>query len=95
MEQEVYFLKEMKYNDLINEKHKKVGRALNYFGYFLIFVSAFIGCVSVDAFASLFGVSVGITSSAVGLKLCALTAGIKKYKLIIKNKRKIHNKIVF
>ena len=45
-------------------------------------------------FASLFGVPVGITSSAIGLKICAITAGIKKYKSIIKNKKKKHDKVV-
>ena len=34
----------------------------------------------------------GITSSAIGLKICAIAAGIKKYKSII-NKKK-HNIIV-
>ena len=37
---------------------------------------------------------VGIVSSAVGLKTCAITAGIKKYRSIIKQKRKKHNNIV-
>ena len=41
------------------------------------------------------GISVGITSSAIGSKICAIAAGIKKYKLIIKKKKKKHNKIVF
>ena len=35
-----------------------------------------------------------IASSAVGLKICAITAGIIKYKSIIKKKRKKHYKIV-
>ena len=39
-------------------------------------------------------VPVSITSSAVGIKVCAITAGIKKYKSIIKKKKKKHNKIV-
>ena len=43
---------------------------------------------------SLVGVPVGIASSAVGLKICAITAGIKKYKSIIKKNRKKHDKIV-
>ena len=34
-----------------------------------------------------------ISSTGIGLKLCAITAGIKKYKLIIKKKKK-QNKIV-
>ena len=66
-------------------------RALNYFKIFLIFASAVNGCDSVSAFDSLTGVTVGIASFAVGLKNCALTAGIVKYKPIIKKKRK--NKI--
>ena len=42
----------------------------------------------ISAFASLVGIPLGITSSAIGLKLCAITAGIKKYKSIIKKKKK-------
>ena len=38
--------------------------------------------------------SVAITSSATELKNCAITAGIKKYKSIIKKKKKTHDKIV-
>ena len=33
-------------------------------------------------------------SSAVGLKICAIIAGIKKYKSIIKKKKKKYHKIV-
>ena len=40
------------------------------------------------------GIPRGITSSAIGLKICARTAGIKKYKLIIKKREKKHHKIV-
>ena len=36
---------------------------------------------------------IGITSSAIGLKICAITAEIKKYNSIIK-KRKKNDKIV-
>ena len=39
------------------------------------------------------GVPVGITSSEIGLKFYAITAGIKKYKSIIKKKKKKHDKI--
>ena len=48
---------------------------------------------SISAFALLFGIPIEITSSAVGLKICAITAGIKKYKSIIKKKKKKHDKI--
>ena len=47
----------------------------------------FTSCVSISAFASLVGVLVVVTSSTVGIKICAITAGIKKYKSIIKKKR--------
>ena len=61
----------------------------------LILASTVIGCVSISAFASLVSIPVGIMSSAVGIKVCAITAGIKKYKSVIKKKRrKKHDKIV-
>ena len=41
------------------------------------------------------GIPIGITSSTIGLKICPITAGIKKYKLIIKKKKKNHDKILF
>ena len=53
-----------------------------------------IGCVSISAFASLVSVPVSIKSSAVGIKICAITAGIKKCKSIIKKNKKNHEKIV-
>ena len=69
-------------------------RALNYFEHFLVSVSVVSGCVSISAFASLFGVPVGITISAIRIKICAITAGIKRYKSIINKKRTKHDKIV-
>ena len=45
------------------------------------------GCVSISTFASLVYVSVGIPNSAVGIKICAITTGIKKFKSIIKNEK--------
>ena len=77
----------------MREKHKEERRALNYL-HFLVFVCGVIGCVSISAFASLDGIPLGIASSAVGLKICVITAEIKKYKSIIKKKKKKHNKIV-
>ena len=59
-----------------------------------ILASTVAGCVSVSAFASLVHVSVGIMSSPIEIKICGITAGIKKYKSIIKNKTKKHGKIV-
>ena len=61
---------------------------MNYFEHFLFFISAASGCVSISVFTLLTGVFVGIISSAAGLKMCAITVGIKKYESVIKNKRK-------
>ena len=72
----------------MSQKHKQVFRILNYFEHILIFFS---GCVSISAFVSLLGVCTGIASYSIWLKICAITSGIKKYKSIIKKKRKKHN----
>ena len=78
---------------MISKRHKKVCSTLNYIEYVLIFGSTITGCVSISVFASLVGIPTGITSSAIGLKICAITAGIKKYKSIIKKKKKKHDKM--
>ena len=44
-------------------------------------------CISISAFASLIGIPIKITSSAIGLKICAITARIKKYKSVITIKK--------
>ena len=49
---------------------------------------------SISAFASQVGILVGITSSAVGIKYCVITAGVKKYKSIIKKEKEKHHKMV-
>ena len=40
------------------------------------------------------GIPIGITSSAIALKTCAIVAGTKKYKSIINKKKKKHHKIL-
>ena len=84
-----YLIEEINRNELMNKKHKKVCTTLNYIELFLILGSTITGCVSISSFASLVGIPIGITSSAIGLKICTITAGIKKYKSKInKNKNK-------
>ena len=61
---------------------------------FSIFISAVSSCLSILAFASLVGVLAGIGSSEVGLEIDTLTARIKRYKSIIKKKRKKYDEIV-
>ena len=87
-----YLLDEIKHNDLMSQKYKKTCNYLNYVEHLHILASTTTGCVSISAFASLGCVPVGITSSAVGIKICAITAGNKKYKSIIKKKKKKHDK---
>ena len=82
-----YLLKEIKHNDLMSEKYKKTCKYLNYVEHLLILASTVTGYVSISEFASLVCVPVGITSSAVGLKICTITVGIQKYKSNIKKKR--------
>ena len=77
-----YLLNEIKYNDLMSEKNKKICKYLNYVEHLLILVSTVTCCVSISAFASLDCLSVGIMSSAIGIKICEITSGIKKYMSI-------------
>ena len=72
----------------MSEKYKKTFKYLNYVEHLLILVPTVTGCVSISAFASLVCVPVGITSFVAGIKVCAITAGIKKYKSIVKKKER-------
>ena len=73
---------------------KNFVKILIYIEHFLIFASAITRCVLITAFASLVGFYIGMTSSAIGLKIWAITAAIQKYKSIIKKKKKKHHEIV-
>ena len=87
MKQEI-LLDEIKHNDLMSEKYKKTCKYINYVEYLLILVSTIIGSVSISTFALLFCVPLGITSSAIGIKFSAITAGVKNYNLIIEKEEK-------
>ena len=67
---------------------------MNYIEHLLILISTVTWCVSISAFALLDVISIGMASSAIELKSCGTTAGIKRYKSIIKKKRKKHDKIL-
>ena len=88
-----YLLEEVKHDDLMSKKHKKTYKYLNSVEHLLILASTIFGFVSIFAIASLVCVPVGITSSVVGIGICAITAGIKKYKSIIKKKKKKRDRI--
>ena len=86
-----YLIEKLNWNELIS---KKVCTNLNYIKHSLILIPTITGCVSVSAFASLVGIPIGITSSAVGIKIYVITAAIKNYKTIIKIKKKKHDKTI-
>ena len=88
-----YLLDKIKHNYLMIEKYKKTCKYLHYVELLVILSSTVTSCVSVSAFALLVCVPVGVTSSAVRIKICAIAKGIKKYKSIITKKKK-HDKIV-
>ena len=72
-----YFLEEIKQNELMSRNHKTSCTTLNYIAHCLILASKTTGCISISTFASLIVIPIVITSHAIGLKICAITAGIK------------------
>ena len=87
-------IEEINRNQLMSKKYKKVCTSLNYIVHFLILGSAITRCISISAFAFFVSIPIGITSSAIGLKIYAITTGIKKHNSIIKKKKKKNDKIV-
>ena len=77
------FIEKMSQNKLMIKKQKNVCRVLNYVEHLIVSNSAVTGCVYISAFASLDGILLSVTRSTVGLKLCVITAGIKKCQSII------------
>ena len=84
---------EINWKESMSKKHKKVCTTLNYIEIFLILASINTGCFYF-CFCLFVGIPIGITGSATGLKICAISAGILKYKSIIKKKKKKHETIV-
>ena len=81
-EENVFLKKQSRLNWWV--KSKKSCTTLNYIEHFLILASSITGCIPISSFPSLIGFAIGTTSSAKGLSTCAITAGIKTYKSIIK-----------
>ena len=61
-----YFVKEINQNDIMSKRYKNFRTNLNYIAY--------------TVFTTLLGISIGITSSIMGLKTYAINAGIKKHR---------------
>ena len=71
----------------MSKKHKQIYGVFNGIEHLLILIFTVTRQISISYFASLVGTLVGIMSSKIGLKICVITTGIKKYKLIIKKKK--------
>ena len=65
-----YLIEKINQYKLMSKKHKKVCRVLNYIDHSFIVISTITGCVSISSLASLVAIPIGITSSAIGLKIC-------------------------
>ena len=89
-----YLIEKINENELMSKKHEKVYIVLNYIEHLLVLTSTVSGWVFISNFASLVGFPIGIPNSLIGLKICVIPAGIKKYKSIIKKKKKKHEKIL-
>ena len=71
-----YLIEEINQNELTGNKHKKVCRVLNYIAHSAIIISSITEYV------------IGIEKSAIGLKICVITAAIEKYKSINKKRKR-------
>ena len=86
-----YLIEEIKQNELMSKKHKGVYRVLNYIEHLLSLISTVTGCISISSFASLVslvGIPIGITSSAIGSKICAISAGIKSISQSLRKRKR-------
>ena len=61
---------------------------MHYTAHLLMLIFTDTGCGSISVFDFLVGIPIEIMSLALGLKLCLLTAEIKIFKSVIKNKKK-------
>ena len=75
-----YFYEKTEQSDLVSRKHKQVCITLIYIEHLLIFASVISISILISVFAFSLGIPIGITSSAIGLKICVKVAGIRKYK---------------
>ena len=87
------YIKEIDQNKLLSNKNKKVYTTLNYIKHFLTLVFAVTVCISISALASLVDISKGIMSYTIELNIFSIIAKIKKYKSIIKKKKKKRDEI--
>ena len=73
-----YFLEQIELNILMSKKQKKICTTLNYIEHFFVLTCKITGCISISTSASLLGIPIEITSSAIGLKIFAIAGRIKR-----------------
>ena len=77
-----HFVEVIEQNEFVSERHNKICTTLNYIEHFLILASLVTERISISAFAFLVGIFIGSLKN------------FKKYKSIIKEKKKNLDKIV-
>ena len=73
-----YFFEKLKHNYLVRNKRKKICKVLNEIEQTPILVSVITGYVYFSTFTLMVVIPIRAVSSAVGLKICVTTTGIKK-----------------
>ena len=72
----------------MSKKHNKIRKTLDQNKHILVLTSAFRGCISISVFPSLVAIPWRTTSTSIRLKICVITATIKKCESIVKKRRK-------
>ena len=67
---------------------KRVCKTLNYIIYLLNLAYVVIRCVSISALACFASIPIWFANSVVGWNICAKIVGIKRFKSVIKKKRR-------
>ena len=72
-----YLIEQINQNQLMSKKHKKLYRVLNYIKLLHILIYTASRCVSIPAFASLVGITIGISNSRTWLITCVKLQEVK------------------
>ena len=81
-------IKEINQKELMSKKHKKVCIVLNCMEHLLIVICTIIGCALISTFPSLVGITIEITSYAIRLNICVITAGIKNISQKLRKRKR-------
>ena len=90
---EDYFITEIKERELMS---KNLSRYISFFDYFdksLVVLSVTSGSVSIASFATVIGITIGLTGASLSLAFSLCTGLVKKLLKATRNKKKKHNKI--